>query len=79
MAATVQSTRGSVKFSLVDRQLKQFKHGLQALHKIGTELLLEALPGKVSRLVKTPDRRFTRDANRITYAIAPTSISLPPV
>jgi hypothetical protein len=77
MAVTVQSTHGSVKFSLVDRQLKQFKHGLQALHKIGTELLLEALPGKVRKLVKTPDHRFIRDAN--TSVIAPTSISLPPV
>lgn len=38
----------SVRFTLVDRQLKLFKHGLQALQKIGSELLLEALPARVS-------------------------------
>ncbi|KAI7844934.1 hypothetical protein COHA_001581 [Chlorella ohadii] len=37
----------SVRFTLVDRQLKLFKHGLQALQKIGSELLLEALPARI--------------------------------
>lgn len=39
----------SVRFTLVDRQLKLFKHGLQSLQKIGSELLLEALPARVRR------------------------------
>ena len=39
----------SVRFTLVDRQLKLFKHGLQSLQKIGSELLLEALPARVSQ------------------------------
>lgn len=37
----------SVRFTLVDRQLKLFKCGLQSLQKIGSELLLEALPARV--------------------------------
>ncbi|KAL4452547.1 hypothetical protein ABPG75_008209 [Micractinium tetrahymenae] len=37
----------SVRFTLVDRQLKLFKFGLQSLQKIGSELLLEALPARV--------------------------------
>ena len=37
----------SVRFTLVDRQLKMFRHGLQSLQKIGSELLLEALPARV--------------------------------
>lgn len=37
----------SVRFTLVDRQLKLFKFGLQSLAKIGSELLLEALPARV--------------------------------
>lgn len=41
----------SVRFTLVDRQLKLFKHGLQALQKIGSELLLEALPARVRHQV----------------------------
>lgn len=40
---------GSVRFVLVDQQLKIFKHGLQALSKIGSELLIEALPGQVGQ------------------------------
>ena len=40
----------SVRFTLVDRQLKLFKHGLQSLQKIGSELLLEALPARVRLL-----------------------------
>jgi hypothetical protein len=38
----------SVRFTLVDRQLKLLKCGLQSLQKIGSELLLEALPARVS-------------------------------
>jgi hypothetical protein len=41
-------TKMSVRFTLVDRQLKLLKHGLQSLQKIGNELLLEALPARVS-------------------------------
>ncbi|KAI3432588.1 hypothetical protein D9Q98_004136 [Chlorella vulgaris] len=37
----------SVRFTLVDRQLKLLKHGLQSLQKIGNELLLEALPARI--------------------------------
>lgn len=38
----------SVRFTLAERQLKLLKHGLQSLQKIGNELLLEALPTRVS-------------------------------
>ncbi len=38
----------SVRFTLAERQLKLLKHGLQSLQKIGSELLLEALPARVS-------------------------------
>jgi hypothetical protein len=44
----------SVRFTLVDRQLKLFKHGLQSLQKIGSELLLEALPARVSIVGPAP-------------------------
>jgi hypothetical protein len=44
----------SVRFTLVDRQLKLFKHGLQSLQKIGSELLLEALPARVSTAGRGP-------------------------
>lgn len=41
---------GILRLSLVDQQLKHFKLGLQALSKIGTELLVEALPSRVRAL-----------------------------
>lgn len=39
----------TVRVSVADQQLRQFKLGLQALARIGHELLIEALPGKVMR------------------------------
>ena len=38
----------SLRFTLADRQLRLFRCGLQSLQKIGAELLLEALPARVS-------------------------------
>ena len=52
----------SVRFTLVDRQLKLFKHGLQSLQKIGSELLLEALPARVRLLLRR--RRLLRRLRR---------------
>jgi hypothetical protein len=36
-----------LRFALAERQLKLFKTGLQNLHKMGTELVIEAFTNKV--------------------------------
>jgi len=41
---------GSVRFTLAEGQLKLFKSALQSLAKIGGDLLVEALTGRVRRL-----------------------------
>ena len=37
----------SLRFALADRQLRIFRFALQSLQKVGSELLLEALPARV--------------------------------
>ncbi|KAL6782145.1 RAD9 [Auxenochlorella protothecoides x Auxenochlorella symbiontica] len=47
---------GSLRLSLVDTQLKHFKLSLQALAKIGTDLLIEALPTRLILRCINPSR-----------------------
>lgn len=45
----IENMSSTVRVSVADQQLRQFKLGLQALARIGHELLIEALPNKVMR------------------------------
>lgn len=43
----MEAASGAVRFTMAERQLKLFKNALQSLSKIGSDLLVEALTGRV--------------------------------
>lgn len=61
---------GSLRLSLVDTQLKHFKLSLQALAKIGTDLLIEALPTRVSRLPSLAECLHSTDCMHLPSDLA---------
>jgi hypothetical protein len=53
---------GRLRFTLADKQLKTFRMGLQSLHKIGAELMIEAHPSRVRAALAAAAARRRRSS-----------------